>query len=77
MSKLHDLADALEAHLTAAELLSNNNVCVTPCQLRQLQDDREKVREIFTKLTRAAARRYDLQYLQYFFVVFMFMVVAL
>lgn len=57
LSKLHDLADALEAHLTAAELLSNNSVCVTPCQLRQLQDDREKVREIFTKLTRAAARR--------------------
>ncbi|KAG7161624.1 Neuroblastoma-amplified sequence-like 1 [Homarus americanus] len=53
LAKLHDLADALDAHLTAAELLVN----VTPCQLRQLQSDPDKVREIFTKLTRAAARR--------------------
>ncbi|XP_064078626.1 NBAS subunit of NRZ tethering complex-like [Macrobrachium nipponense] len=57
LTKLHDLADAMEAHLTAAELLSNYGVCVTPCQLRQLQSDRDKVREILTKLTRAAARR--------------------
>ncbi|XP_071535636.1 NBAS subunit of NRZ tethering complex-like [Panulirus ornatus] len=57
LSKLHDLADALDAHLTAAELLSNNGVNVTPCQLRQLQSEPEKVHEILTKLTRAAARR--------------------
>lgn len=57
LTKLHDLADAMEAHLTAAELLSNYGVCVTPCQLRQLQSDRDKVREVLTKLTRAAARR--------------------
>lgn len=57
MYKLHDLADALDAHLTAAELLSNNGVNVTPCQLRQLQSEPEEVHEILTKLTRAAARR--------------------
>ncbi|KAK7071646.1 hypothetical protein SK128_023413, partial [Halocaridina rubra] len=57
LARLHDLADALEAHLTAAELLSNNGVCVTPQQLRQLQSDKEKVRELLTKLSRAAARR--------------------
>ncbi|XP_069188396.1 NBAS subunit of NRZ tethering complex-like isoform X2 [Procambarus clarkii] len=57
LTKLHDLADSLDAHLTAAELLGNNGVNVTPCQLRQLQSHPEKVREILTKLTRAAARR--------------------
>ncbi|XP_064078451.1 NBAS subunit of NRZ tethering complex-like [Macrobrachium nipponense] len=57
LTKLHDLADAMEAHLTAAELLSNYGVCVTPCQLRQLQSDRDKVREILTKLTRAACKK--------------------
>ena len=57
MMRLHDLADAMEAHLNAAELLRNYGVCITPCQLRQIESDRDKVREILTKLTRAAARK--------------------
>ncbi|KAK4329181.1 hypothetical protein Pmani_000411 [Petrolisthes manimaculis] len=57
LCELHDLADILEAHLTAAEVLSNHSVNVTPRHLRDLHQDQDRVRELLTKLTRAAARR--------------------
>ncbi|CAL4164619.1 unnamed protein product [Meganyctiphanes norvegica] len=57
LMKLQDSVDELEAHLTACEVLSSNSVCVTPCQLRELQADQQQVHALFTKLTRAAARR--------------------
>ncbi|KAK3865525.1 hypothetical protein Pcinc_028882 [Petrolisthes cinctipes] len=57
LCQLHDLADVLEAHLTAAEVLSNHSVNVTPKHLRDLHQDQDRVRELLTKLTRAAARR--------------------
>lgn len=57
LMKLQDTVDELEAHLTACEVLSSNSIYVTPCQLRELQDDQQQVHSLLTKLTRAAARR--------------------
>ncbi|XP_063884338.1 NBAS subunit of NRZ tethering complex-like isoform X2 [Scylla paramamosain] len=57
LSRLHDLADALEAHLNAAELLSAYGVNVTPRHLREIQGDVDLVGDVLTKVTRTAAKR--------------------
>lgn len=57
LSKLHDLADTLESHLSAAELLSSYGVNLTPCHLRDMQGDTARVGEVLTKVTRTAAKR--------------------
>lgn len=58
LSKLHDLADTLESHLNAAELLSSYGVNLTPRHLRDMQGDTARVGEVLTKVTRLAAKRW-------------------
>ena len=56
-NEFHDSVDALEALLTAAELLSNHGVCSTPSHLKDMQQNPEEVKEMLVKLTRSATRR--------------------
>ena len=57
MKRLFEKVDRLDDHLSAAEVLSSHGILVPPSQIKNTENDKEKIHLLLTRLARTVTRQ--------------------